>query len=112
MQLKVKRKKAPDAEKYRPLTQAELLREAAQTELKNLASLKELVAREDACKKKAMATKARYTGPLVRLKSAKVGEFEKVRIDLPSCLVTSTPWLQSWALGDSVFADMLFQAQN
>lgn len=81
-QLKVKRKKAPDADKYRPLTQAELLREAAQTELKNLASLKELVAREEACKKKAMATKARYNGPLVRMRSRKDGEFEKTTLEI------------------------------
>eukprot|EP00803_Ostreobium_quekettii_P007010 evm.model.scf_65.17 EVM.evm.TU.scf_65.17 scf_65:124137-128253(-) len=92
-QLKEKRKKPPDTEKYRPLTQAELLKEAAQTELKNLADLKELVAREEETKKRAMVTKTRYTGPLVRVKSAKVGGLEKTTVEL--CNMQHVPsWLE------------------
>jgi YL1 nuclear protein/YL1 nuclear protein C-terminal domain len=65
----VARPKKAGGDATRILTQAELLAEAARTELENLASLKLLLAQEEETKRKANAKKARYGGPLVRLRS-------------------------------------------
>eukprot|EP00898_Chlorokybus_atmophyticus_P003376 jgi/Chlat1/4039/Chrsp26S04091 len=53
----------------RRLTQEEMLQEAAQTEVQNLASLEYLLAVEEEIKKKATVKKAQYTGPLIRYHS-------------------------------------------
>ena len=53
------------------LTQDELLAEAAQTELQNLADLQAMMAIEEQTKKKAMIKKAKYSGPMIRYKSMK-----------------------------------------
>lgn len=58
-----KRKRCEDE---RPMTQEQMLVEAAHTELVNLDSLARLQAIEEACKKKAHFVKARYVGPTVR----------------------------------------------
>lgn len=56
------------------LTQAELLAEAAYTELDNLASLQLLMAREEESKKRAMVVKKKYSGPSLKYKSRRVDE--------------------------------------
>jgi hypothetical protein len=60
------------------LTQAELLAEAAKTEIENTRSLQLLVAIEEETKKKAEVRKRRYAGPMVRWKSRRVGDAEMV----------------------------------
>ena len=62
-----KQKLAEDAKPL--LTQAELLAEAAMTEQTNLASLAELLAREEATKKRAAVKRAVYMGPLEQFHS-------------------------------------------
>jgi len=54
---------------WQPLTQADLLAEAARTEVENIQSLKLLMAMEEATKRKAAVVKQHYTGPLVKLVS-------------------------------------------
>lgn len=56
---------------HRQLTQADLLAEAARTEIENTRSLQYLVALEEETKKKAHVKKGKYVGPMIRLKSFK-----------------------------------------
>ena len=58
----------------RPLTQDELLAEAARTELDNLRDLEHMVALEEATKKKAMYKRSKYSGPMIRFHSKRVDE--------------------------------------
>lgn len=55
----------------RQLTQAELLAEAARTEIENTRSLQYLVALEEETKKKANMSRGKYVGPMIRFKSCK-----------------------------------------
>lgn len=55
-----------------------MLKEAAQTEIRNTESLQQLVAMEEETKKKALEKRAKYVGPLVRVKSCKVNDMEQV----------------------------------
>jgi vacuolar protein sorting-associated protein 72 len=67
-QAKATRRPARQTE-FRVYTQEELLAEAARTELDNLASLKQLLAREEETKKRANLKKQRFGGPLIRSRS-------------------------------------------
>jgi len=58
---------------HRQLTQAELLAEAARTEIENTRSLQVMVAIEEEIKKKAHVQRGKYAGPMIRLRSAKAG---------------------------------------
>lgn len=51
------------------LTQAELLAEAAHTEIENMKSLETMVAQEEEVKKRATAKKGKYMGPMLRFSS-------------------------------------------
>lgn len=87
-QLRNKRKKTEPVHKYKPLTQAEMLKEAAQTEIKNTESLQQLVAMEEETKMKALEKRAKYMGPLIRITSKKVDGAEQVcDYVLPSCVL-------------------------
>ena len=79
VQIKPKRKTAdkPDA---RPLTQAELLAEAAYTELENLRSLEAHLAAEEEFKKKAAVNRSKYSGPLIRFRSKRINDEAVVRV--------------------------------
>lgn len=78
----------------RTLTQAELLAEAARTEIENTKSLQYLVAIEEESKKKVDANRAKYVGPLIRLRS--VGEQRRVEVNPDHPLKME----QSISLGD------------
>lgn len=84
-----KPRKAQVKAEYRPLTQEELLAEAAQTELENTASVAALMVAEEEIKARAAARKAKYCGPLLRYHSLKV-DGESVVCPLlpnfPACL--------------------------
>jgi len=54
----------------RPWTQEEMLAEAAQTELFNVADLQRILAMEEETKKRASSAKEVYSGPSVRFRSA------------------------------------------
>jgi vacuolar protein sorting-associated protein 72 len=54
---------------HRQLTQADLLAEAARTEIDNAKSLQLLVAIEEEHKKRAQVKRGRYVGPMLRLRS-------------------------------------------
>jgi hypothetical protein len=56
------------------LTQAELLAEAAYTELDNLASLKLMLAQEEEVRKRAVVVKKHYAGPTIKYRSQREGE--------------------------------------
>jgi hypothetical protein len=64
---------------HRQLTQAELLAEAAKTEIENIKSLQVLQLIEEESKKKAQVKKGKYVGPMVRLRSHAVEGQEQVR---------------------------------
>lgn len=64
---------------HRPLTQEELLEEAAQTELENSASVAALMAAEEEFRARAAVRKAKYCGPLLRYHSLKVAGESVVR---------------------------------
>ena len=64
----------------RPLTQDELLAEAARTELDNLRDLEHMVALEEATKKKAMYKRSKYSGPMIRFHSKRIEEVALVSI--------------------------------
>lgn len=68
----VKPKRIRSAVEQRPLTQDELLAEAARTELDNLRDLEQMVALEEATRKKAMYKRSKYSGPMIRFHSKKV----------------------------------------
>lgn len=65
-------KKKPSQPQYKPLTQEELLAEAAQNEIENLRSLEIMQALEEEVKKKAAVKRARFSGPYIRYLSKKV----------------------------------------
>ena len=65
---------------YRPLSQDELLAEAARTELDNLRDLEQMVALEEATKKKALYKRSKYSGPMTRFHSKRVDDTALVRI--------------------------------
>ena len=67
---------------HRQLTQAELLAEAARTEIENTRSLQYLVAIEEETKKKANIKKGHYVGPMVRFHSARVEDEEKTTLEV------------------------------
>ncbi|KAK9914991.1 hypothetical protein WJX75_003400 [Coccomyxa subellipsoidea] len=67
-----KPRKAQVKTEHRPLTQEELLEEAAQTELENSASVAALMAAEEEIRARAAVRKAKYCGPLLRYHSLKV----------------------------------------
>ncbi|GAB4817426.1 hypothetical protein N2152v2_004472 [Parachlorella kessleri] len=67
---------------HRPLTQAELLSEAAKTEIENTKSLQALVAMEEQTKKKAEVKKARYKGPMLRFLSKAVNGEERSTVEV------------------------------
>ena len=58
----------------RPLTQDELLAEAARTELDNVRDLEQMVALEEATRQKAMYKRSKYSGPMIRFHSKKVND--------------------------------------
>ncbi|KAG1652588.1 hypothetical protein FOA52_007920 [Chlamydomonas sp. UWO 241] len=97
-----KPKKAPTKKKddgWRPMTQQELLAEAARTEVENTASLKLLLAREEETKRKAMFTKKNYQGPLVKYHSKKEkaadGVTDTAQMTLRVCnMHYPPPWLR------------------
>jgi len=70
----VKPKRVRPQLEQRPLTQDELLAEAARTELDNLRDLEHMVALEEATKKKAMYKRSKYSGPMIRFHSKRVDE--------------------------------------
>lgn len=70
----VKPKRIRSAVEQRPLTQDELLAEAARTELDNLRDLEQMVALEEATRKKAMYKRSKYSGPMIRFHSKKVDD--------------------------------------
>ncbi|KAL4448293.1 hypothetical protein ABPG75_005512 [Micractinium tetrahymenae] len=76
------RRAAPRSSNYRPLTQAELLAEAAKTEIENTKSLELLVLIEEETKKKAQVVKRRYAGPMVRWKSRRLGDREATTLEV------------------------------
>eukprot|EP00889_Picochlorum_renovo_P006809 jgi/Picre1/33839/NNA_001318.t1 len=68
---------------HKQLTQAELLAEAARTEIENIRSLQYLEAVEEENKKRANATKSKYIGPMISFKSIKNGEgYEQSSIEV------------------------------
>lgn len=66
------------------MTQDELLAEAARTELDNLRDLEQMVALEEATRKKAMYKRSKYSGPMIRFHSKKVEDVGLVGISF-SC---------------------------
>ena len=56
------------------MTQDELLAEAARTELDNLRDLEQMVALEEATRKKAMYKRSKYSGPMIRFHSKKLDD--------------------------------------
>ena len=64
----------------RPLTQDELLAEAACTELDNLRDLEHMVALEEATRKKAMYKRSKYSGPMIRFHSKRIEEVALVSL--------------------------------
>lgn len=80
-------RKAIAKAEYKPLTQEELLAEAAQTELENTASVAALMAAEEEIRARAAVRKAKYCGPLLRYHSLRVGDESVVRSMVPcTCL--------------------------
>ena len=74
-------KRNPNAEPPRQLTQAEILAEAAVTEVANLQDLERLLNIEEAVKKKAERVKKTYSGPSVRVRSKKVDGVERTTLE-------------------------------
>ena len=74
-------KRNPNAEPPRQLTQAEILAEAAVTEVANLQDLERLLNIEEAVKKKAERVKKTYSGPSVRARSKKVDGVERTTLE-------------------------------
>lgn len=88
-----KRRPTSAASTWKPLTQQELLAEAARTEVENIQSLRVLLAQEEETKRKAMVVKKSYTGPLIKQRSAKVGDEEQTTLEV--CNAHYAPdWLQ------------------
>lgn len=70
-QEEIKPKKVTKSVVHRQLTQAELLAEAARTEVENIRSLQYMEAIEEENKRKATSTGGRYSGPMISVKSVK-----------------------------------------
>lgn len=77
IQEKRPRVKKPLREGWRPMTQQELLADAARTEIENSASLKLLLAMEEETKRKAAVVKKKFQGPLVKLHSKTITVAER-----------------------------------
>ena len=67
--LQTRPRKRRQEQQHRPLTQEELLAEAAQTEIENLRSLEALQAAEEEVKERAAVKRARYSGPYIHYHS-------------------------------------------
>jgi len=72
-QVAKKRPKPAAAPEFKPLTQEELLAEAAKTELENEKSLQMILAREEEVKKRQAAAASERPGPTVRYHSRTLG---------------------------------------
>ncbi|KAL3150823.1 hypothetical protein ABBQ32_000581 [Trebouxia sp. C0010 RCD-2024] len=83
---KVKPKRIRSAVEQRPLTQDELLAEAARTELDNLRDLEQMVALEEATRKKAMYKRSKYSGPMIRFHSKKVDDVGLTMVEVVNML--------------------------
>lgn len=70
-QEEIKPKKVTKSVVHRQLTQAELLAEAARTEVENIRSLQYMEAIEEENKRKATSNGGRYSGPMISVKSVK-----------------------------------------
>lgn len=80
-QEEIKPKKVTKAVVHRQLTQAELLAEAARTEVENIRSLQYMEAIEEENKRKASSTGGRYSGPMISIKSVKNADgFEQTAV--------------------------------
>ncbi|GLC33566.1 hypothetical protein PLESTB_000088900 [Pleodorina starrii] len=93
---KTTRRRAPRSgnSNWRPLTQQELLAEAALNEIENTRSLKALLAQEEETKRKAQVVKKKNTGPSVKFKSRKGPEgTERTTLELINTLVPPK-WMQ------------------
>ncbi|GAX76865.1 hypothetical protein CEUSTIGMA_g4311.t1 [Chlamydomonas eustigma] len=87
------RKRKNKDDNWRPMTQQELLADAARTEMENMASLKLLLAMEEETKRRATVVKKHYTGPIIKLQSTKVNGSE--RTSLKVCNMHYPPlWLR------------------
>ncbi|CAL5221719.1 g3963 [Coccomyxa viridis] len=82
----VRPKKAPVKQEFRPLTQEELLAEAAQTEIENTASVQALMAAEEEVRARAASRKAKYSGPMLRYHSKKQGDTSVMLIEIANML--------------------------
>lgn len=67
----------PQMRQMRRLTQAELLAEAEITEVKNLASLAQMMLLQEDAKKNARVTKVGYQGPLIKFQSVKMPQYDE-----------------------------------
>ncbi|KAK9865408.1 hypothetical protein WJX84_002071 [Apatococcus fuscideae] len=84
---KTKPKRKPvERPDVRPLTQAELLAEAAYTELENLRSLEAHLAAEEEFKKKASIKRSKYSGPLIRFRSKSINQEAVVHFEIMNML--------------------------
>ncbi|KAL0029592.1 hypothetical protein WJX79_006796 [Trebouxia sp. C0005] len=83
---KVKPKRLRPQVELRPLTQDELLAEAARTELDNLRDLEQMVALEEATRKKAMYKRSKYSGPMVRFHSKRIEEVSLTMVEVVNML--------------------------
>ncbi|DBA91575.1 TPA: hypothetical protein ACH3X1_003189 [Trebouxia sp. C0004] len=79
---KVKPKRVRPQVELRPLTQDELLAEAARTELDNLRDLEQMVALEEATRKKAMYKRSKYSGPMIRFHSKRIEEVALTMVEV------------------------------
>jgi len=103
--VQVKPKRVRPQVELRPLTQDELLAEAARTELDNLRDLEQMVALEEATRKKAMYKRSKYSGPMIRFHSKRIEEVALV--SLCTC-----NWPCVLILGRSTACNDCRQAQN
>eukprot|EP00198_Chlamydomonas_reinhardtii_P007934 XP_001697271.1 predicted protein [Chlamydomonas reinhardtii] len=79
---------------WRPLTQQELLAEAALNEIENTRSLKMLLAREEETKRKAQVVKKKNSGPSVKWRSRKGADGEEhTTLELVNAIVPPR-WMQ------------------
>ena len=80
--LQTRPRKRRQEQQHRPLTQEELLAEAAQTEIENLRSLEALQAAEEEVKERAAVKRARYSGPYIHYHSKQINGEAVVRVPL------------------------------
>ncbi|KAG2431782.1 hypothetical protein HXX76_009278 [Chlamydomonas incerta] len=80
---------------WRPLTQQEMLAEAALNEIENTRSLKMLLAREEETKRKAQVVKKKNSGPSVKWRSRKGADGEEhTTLELVNAIVPPR-WMQT-----------------